>query len=231
MYCFDRGKIIARSETEIPHGEEIQAGFTFRARMIRGKRYFVRFGKTPDIEVAYSSVYLPGICRSNMERSGWPPRGDNTNLCCRFEPVQHPFDAENVLNTANRGGDFLSVWISDPARPLPQQLEIRFPESRRCNAAELVFDTNLDSFNIFEPQKECVKRYRLEGLLDGHAELLAAEDENLRRFRRHVFPAKKLDGLRLTVLETWGVPEARVYQIRAYDESESPVCAGKKPNP
>ncbi len=231
MYCFDRGKVIARTETEIPHGEDVQIGFSFRARMTRGKRYFIRFGKMPDLEIAYSSVYLPGICRSNMERQGWPPHGDNTNLCCRFEPAQHPFDAENVLNTANRGGDFLSVWISDPACPLPQQLEIRFTERRRCNAVELVFDTNLDSFNIFEPQKECVKSYRLEGLLDGHAELLASENENLRRFRRHVFPEQELDGLRLMVLETWGVPEARVYQIRAYDESESPVCAGKKPTP
>ena len=218
MYCFDRGKVIARGEAALPHGEEIHAEFVFDAKLVRGKRYFIRFGKNPVIEAAFASVYLPGVHRSNMRRQGWPPHGDNTNLCCFFTPEQRPFKAENVLNTANRGGDFLSVWISNPACPLPQSLELRFPETRECNAVELVFDTNLDSFNIFEPQRECVKSYELELLRGTGRERIALETENLRRFRRHLFPAAKIDGLRLTVLETWGAPEARVYQIRAYRE-------------
>jgi hypothetical protein len=152
-------------------------------------------------------------------KRGWPPQGDRHNHCIRFIPEQHPFEGENLLNEDNRGGDALSIWISDPDAGFPQSAEILFPERSLCSCVELVFDTGLDHINIYSRQQECVKEYVLEGIVAGKYQLLAEEKDNFLRFRKHVFPPVMLDGIRLIVKASNGDPSARVYQIRAYKNS------------
>ena len=220
MYEFTTGEVMARAEAEVGSGLAVEAEFKFNAEVEPGKRYYIRFSGSDGLEACYGQTYLPGVYKARKLMMGWPPKGDNMNLCCRFQPEQRPFEAENILNTHNRGGDRFSAWISDPAKGFPQTAEIVFAEKKLCGCVELVFDTNLDAINIYSLQKECVKDYVLEGICNGKSVVLAEIAGNYLRFRKHTFEPRLLDGLRLTVKSANGVPSARVYQVRAYRKGE-----------
>ena len=64
------------------------------------------------------------------------------------------------------------------------------------------------------------KEYVLEGICGDNTIVLAEENDNYLRFRKHVFPPVELSALRLTVRSTRGDASARVYQIRAYEKTE-----------
>lgn len=215
MYDFKTGEIIAKAQCELPPGSAVEASFAFHTDLKQGKRYYIRFADTPEVEVCYCETYLPGVWKSRMKIS-WPPQGDNKNLCFHFEPEQFPFQGDNLLNTANRGGDLFCIWISNPQCSFPQTAEIRFREKSLCACVEMVFDTNLDHINIYSYQKECVKDYRLEGFCQGKSWLLAEVKDNFLRFRKHVFDPVELEGIRIVVTSTRGAPSARICQIRAY---------------
>ena len=218
MYEFTTGEVLATASCTLPPGNAIEGHFSFQAKLQPGTRYYIRMSNTPNIESCLCEHYLPGVWKSKMKR-GWPPQGDRHNHCIRFIPEQHPFEGENLLNEDNRGGDALSIWVSDPDAGFPQSAEILFPERSLCSCAELVFDTGLDHINIYSRQQECVKEYVLEGIVAGKYQLLAEEKDNFLRFRKHVFPPVMLDGIRLIVKASNGDPSARVYQIRAYKNS------------
>ena len=133
-------------------------------------------------------------------------------------PEQKSFEGKNLVSSGNRGGDDLSIWISDPAESLPQTAQLSFPENRAVSCVELVFDTNLEHINIEKAQEECVKEYVLEGFCGDKTVVLAEETDNYLRFRKHVFPEMELSGLRLTVRATRGDASARVFQVRAYKD-------------
>lgn len=219
MYDFENGHILAKTTNTISSDYKGFVKFDFSADVIPGTRYYIRLWGNQEVKVWLEETYLPAVWKSRV-RITWPPQGDNKNLCVRFHPEQRLFEAENVLTTDNRGGVGNSVWISDPAQPMPQTVEITFKKRSLCGCAELVFDTNLDNINIYDYQKECVKEYILEGLDGDKIIPLAQEKENFLRFRKHEFPAQELDGLRLTVLATRGDRSARVYQIRAYESPD-----------
>jgi len=222
MCDFASGNVVASAIGIAPCGEKQSVIFNFNAHVRRGTRYYIRFQHDPELTACLFHCYLPGVYRARMIHTSWPPKADNLNLCCRFVPEQRPFEGENVINTHSRGGDFLSMWISDPKQKLPQSIELIFPRKRSCACVELVFDTNLDALNIRSYQKECVKDYRIEGLCGNESFTIAEEKGNFKRFRRHVFPPVEIEKLKLTVHATHGDPSARVYQIRAY---KSPTLA------
>ena len=219
MYDFENGTVISRSEISAAPGFKGFAEFSLNVDVVPGKRYYIRLCGSPELNVFLEECYLPGVWRSRV-KLGWPPQGDNKNLCVRFHPEQRLFEEENLLSTANRGGRGNSIWISDPVQSLPQSAEIRFQKTSVCSCVELIFDTNLDHINIYDYQKECVKDYRLEGIIGDQVVALATVTENYLRFRKHEFPEMNLDGIRLTVTGTRGDPSVRVYQIRAYRNVE-----------
>ena len=83
---------------------------------------------------------------------------------------------------------------------------------------QLVFDTHLSSLLVPKPMpKELVRDYTVEALRGNKCEDIAVEKDNDARFRRHAIPSEPpVSALRITVTETWGVPEARILEIRAY---------------
>lgn len=216
MYEFTTGEVLAKAEAEVGNGNAVEAEFRLHAQIEPGTRYYIRLTGPNGLGVCYARCYLPGVYKARKIMAGWPPKGDNMNLCGRFLPEQRPFEAANLLSTHNRGGDHLSAWISDPAKGFPQTAEIIFPEKKSCGCVELIFDTNLDALNIYAIQEECVRDYLLEGIRDGKTAVLAEISGNYLRFRKHIFEPRLLDGLRLTVKASNGAPSARVYQIRAY---------------
>ncbi|MBP7934005.1 MAG: FAD-dependent oxidoreductase [Phycisphaerae bacterium] len=137
--------------------------------------------------------------------------------------------AANVVNGVHRVVyDKSNRWMSDPARPMPQWLELRFDAPKLVREVHLTFDTALirkltlshsDSFDarmIRGPQPETVRDYELF-LLDGDKERsVASVQGNYQRKRVHTFEPATASGIRLLVKASWGDPSARVFEIRAY---------------
>ena len=221
MYEFTKGTVIAESRVQIAPGKEQKIPFCFNTGTEVGKRYYIRLSGPASVESCLNKRNLPGIWRANLPIS-WPPQGDNTNHSFKLVPEQKPFEGENIIKSANRGGDDLSIWISDPKAGFPQTAQVTFPEKKTVSCVELVFDTCLEHINIYASQTECVKDYVLEGVCGDRVIVLAEESDNYLRFRKHVFPAVELSALRLTVRASRGDSSARVYQIRAYEKAE--IC-------
>ncbi|HSW44684.1 MAG TPA: hypothetical protein VLM89_03845, partial [Phycisphaerae bacterium] len=135
----------------------------------------------------------------------------------------------NVINGVHRMVyDKTNRWVSDPKQPLPQWIELRWPEEQRLREVHLVFDTGLNRrltlsldlhYNkkvLRGPQPETVKDYELQVLDGEQAKTVAGVQGNYQRKRIHTFDPVAAKGLRLLVKGSQGDASARVYEIRAY---------------
>jgi hypothetical protein len=112
-----------------------------------------------------------------------------------------------------------NLWISDPAEPMPQWIELAWPRPVTLNTVYLTFDTDLNARRYTEPLvPQTVRDYRLSYLDGSTWKTLAAETENFQRRRVHRFDPIQASKLRLTVDATNGDRSARVFEIRAYNE-------------
>jgi hypothetical protein len=138
-------------------------------------------------------------------------------------PQQTPYAAVNVIRGANRPDCWTNIWISAPERPLPAWIELKLPKAVEFNRVQIVFDTNINvrsSLPLFR-FPECVKSYEVAVRTDGQWRTIAAASDNYYRRALHVFPAVRVDRLRITIHETNGAKTARIYEIRIYNESDS----------
>lgn len=152
----------------------------------------------------------------------WRPFREGKSFCMEISPEVRPFAAQNVVQGGNRPDRWTNLWQSAPGAPLPQSLELAWDTSQRFNRIEVTFDTNMNR-RVRLPlyrYPECVKDYRIEARVNGTWTTLHEEHDNYQRRRVHCFSTVSADQIRLTVLATNGVPEARVYEVRVYlDES------------
>lgn len=111
-------------------------------------------------------------------------------------------------------------WISDPSNPLPQALTLEFERPANVGEVRLTFDSDLTPLHPAPHPKTLVKAYRLEGRCGGQWKRLADVTDNLLRLRVHAFSPQELQAIRVTVLETWGDPSARIFEVRAYASVE-----------
>jgi hypothetical protein len=145
-----------------------------------------------------------------------------TALALRLTPVPTPFGACNVNNGFAWPERLPNLWVSDPSKALPQHVELRWPAPVAFTTADVSFDTNLARISQSEPAfyraPECARDWRLLAeTADGWREIFAERD-NIQRKRRTSFPRVLSSALRLEILTTNGAAEARVYEIRVYDE-------------
>ena len=139
------------------------------------------------------------------------------------------FGPQNVLAGVARSRHGAShQWRSVSLDPGDCRLELDFGEPVRIRRVQLCFDTGLsramtlthqDSYHetmIEGPQPETVKDYRLEALVDGSWHSVAEVAGNYQRLRIHEFEPLPVNKLRLSVTDTQGVRQARVFEIRVY---------------
>ncbi|MBE7560601.1 FAD-dependent oxidoreductase [bacterium] len=124
-------------------------------------------------------------------------------------------------------------WMSDPLRPLPAWLELRWERPVRPAEVQLVFDTGMhrmltlthqDSLQAKmiwgRPQPETVRDYTLEGERNGVWTALCEVRGNYQRRRVHVLDdAKPVDALRVVVHATNGIDHARIVEVRVYEKA------------
>ncbi len=205
---------------QVPPGKARWVAFELSQALQAGKQYFVWLARNPDL--TWKICERVDGQRTWGEPGAWTVAGGVYALkpfvsSRRLGDVS-PQAALNGLKWP-LGGEG-NLWRSDPAQGLPQWLEVDFGRSVTLNTVYLTFDTNMSGrFPPKRPGAEVtVEDYRLLYDKNGTWEVAFAEEGNWRRFRRHHFSPITTPKIRLEVLKARNGNEARVYEIRAYNE-------------
>lgn len=220
---------LATATANVPANREGWVHFDFSAEVEAGELYYIHTTAHPGVfwklfvednddlahrcPVGVTPAELPGEVY-------WRPFREGKSFCMALTPESRPFGGQNVVGGGNRPDRWTNLWQSAPGAALPQSLEIAWDAPRRFNRVELTFDTNMNR-RVRLPYfryPECVKDYRLEARVGGSWTTLHEEKDNFHRRRAHDIAPINADRLRLTVLATNGVPEARIYDLRVYLE-------------
>jgi hypothetical protein len=135
--------------------------------------------------------------------------------------VPAQFKPEFVIDgTARKWDGKTHMWASDPRQTMPQWLELDFGKPRTFNSVYLTFDTNMAPRLPTEANPpEAVRDYQIQVPRDGGGWRTVAETKgNFLRHRIHRFAAVTAPKVRVKVLATNGVSEARIFEVRVYNE-------------
>jgi len=150
-----------------------------------------------------------------------------------LDPAPLYGEAGNVINGFHRrySTNPVNFWSSPHDQPLPQTLTLGWPSPQTFDCVQLTFDTLTRAYVEMPINREdlgvsgrCVRDYDLQIWQENAWRTVLQERGNYHRHRVHRFRERlSTDRLRLIVLATneEGWP-ARVYEIRVYDDSQSP---------
>jgi hypothetical protein len=239
---FQTQEVIATATARVAAHGEAWVDFRFDVDIDPRYPHWIRLDPLPEMSWAYTANEVIGAQRAewyDLLESWYPVRGTH---CFRTLPLSRPYGAVNVISGMSRAEDGPNLWVSDAGQPLPQWIDLTLPEPREIDAVYLTFDTNLDvavkekpdpsskrGYQLANlkgapksgPAPECVRDYRVL-VHDGtvYQEAVRVED-NYQRRRIHRFAPVMVHKVKLLVEATNGAPEARVYEIRLYRESDA----------
>ena len=140
------------------------------------------------------------------------------------------FEPENVVSGVARAEDGKShCYVSDGIRPGGETLTLRFGQTRRFTEIRAVFDPNLNAEIMVSMTRkvqerevkgmppELVKDFSVEIRSGGKAVWFHCVKDNISRLC--ILPVPEGisgDELRVTVTATYGCPDVRIFEIRAY---------------
>lgn len=143
----------------------------------------------------------------------------------RLHPAPPVGEAASVINDHVRRFSTAptNMWMSDPRRGMPQQLRLRWEETRTISRVELIFDTLYEDRreNPWEAQGRaagmCVRDYEVIAVTEQGAGSVATVRNNYNRRRSHAFEPVPASELRIRVLrahdDRYG---ARIYRVSAF---------------
>lgn len=223
-------EIISVSVT-VAAGYQGYVAFPLRAKTQSGSLYFASIDAQPEIAWALykdpqgQPSKLPvGATAADLPPGGrWRLITGARALVLRVTPEQHPFSPQNVVSGSSRPDRWTNIFVSDPSQGLPAWIELQFPAPVRMNQVEITFDTDTNrrvTLPLFRPP-ECVRRYEIAIPQAGGWKTVMQEDDNYFRRRVHRIDPVTTGRLRINILETNGSPQARIYEVRAYNEERS----------
>ncbi len=147
--------------------------------------------------------------------------GNGHTLAYRITPPQRPFGPGQVVSGVTRPHRATNLWVSDPAQPLPQSLELAWEAPQGIREIHLVFPGHLireyHAYAPFYRDSQCPRDYRIEAWIDGRWNPLVEVRDNYQRRRRHTLPENvSTTNLRVVIVATNGDPSAALYEIRCY---------------
>ena len=158
--------------------------------------------------------------RNRLQRPGYPHdcRSHVPLPVVGIEPAQRPYAANNVISGVSHTDVMPDLWISDPAQPFPQELTLAWDSVRTISSVRIVFDTDLDMpYPASTPVDYLVQRYTISVRTPAGWDVVAATDDQRRRFAMHEFPPRQSSAVKLTVDAVHaGGRSARVFEIRCY---------------
>lgn len=141
------------------------------------------------------------------------------SYCMRFPFDNKPYKPANVINGVTRPEKGTNIWISELNSPLPQHIELEFPDQVTLRCIHLTFNTNLTpNINSLEhPVPECVKDYAIQYKDKSKWCNLLIVTDNYQRKRFHMFSPITTKKIRVQIHATNGSGEAGIYEIRVYE--------------
>jgi hypothetical protein len=183
---------------------------------------FLRIDALPNKSVLWRAAkkVIPGhmamyaISPNRMRRYG-----NGHTLSYRITPEQRPFDAGQVVSGVTRPHGATNQWVSDPAQPLPQSLELAWEKPQALGEVQLVFPGHLireyHAYAPFYRDAQCPRDYAIEVNSGGTWQKLVEVKDNYQRLRKHALPAgTSADKLRVVVTATNGDPSAAIIEVR-----------------
>ncbi len=225
-YRCEPGTPLAQGTVTVPPGGAHWVAWNVALTLPAGLRpgQFVRLDAQPNRAVRWHAAQkiIPGhmamyaISPSRMRRYG-----NGHTLAYRIHPAQRPFDAGQVLSGVTRPHRGTNLWMSDPAQPLPQHLQLTWDQPQILRTVQVVFPGHLireyHAYAPFYRDPQCPRDYRLEALIDGTWQVLHHEVGNYQRLRRHTLAAPVYTtALRVVVEATNGDPAGMVYEVRCH---------------
>lgn len=183
---------------------------------------FLRLDLLPDKRVSWhaSRKLVPGHMAMYAISPGRMRRfGNGHTLAYRIAPSQRPFGAIQALSGVTRPHRTTNLWVSDPAQPLPQYLELAWDEPRRISAVQLVFPGHLireyHAYGPFYRDPQCPRDYAVEIESGGSWVRVLEVKGNYQRLRRHSLDEPVTTSkFRIVVTATNGDPSASIYEVR-----------------
>ncbi len=126
----------------------------------------------------------------------------------------------NVVSGVSRPlGKDAYGWVSDPKKPLPQEIMLSFDEPVNVSMVQLTFDSDfVNPFGAHEMLPvvpRMVRDYDVALVSAGRETGVSVKDNNL-RLRRHALAGQSVDAVVVRIHSTWGDPSARIFEIRVY---------------
>jgi len=191
--------------------------------------YWIFLEGNKDLYWGYSSIEPIGTCAGKMT-NGWTVSEflkDTTlaitrirgTFCLELIPEMFPYNGEQVISGITRPEKSPNLWISD--KGLPQWIEIYCDKVVEFNVLHLTFDNNLDrevkEIHRLRIPPELVKEYDVFVEKEGQEVKILSVKDNYLRKRVHFFEKMKTRRLKIVILKTNGIEEARIYEIRVYN--------------
>lgn len=244
------GESIAVSCQELPPGFEGWLRFPMDVTVTPFKPYRLILRQQPGVFWAYGTLNHPGTVPMYLyESPGGPEAGNHAitslqpdqveipayrhwrqtrehALAVRITPQPRPFGATMVNNGCAWPEDLPNLWISDPAKSLPQSVSLAFEKTVLFNTVLVSFDTNLDAHAAHKTEfwraPQSARHWRLLAQVHGVWQQVYEETNNYHRRCTARFNKVAATALKLEILSTNGGPtdqQARVYEIRVYNET------------
>ena len=172
----------------------------------------------PELSWALSWQEPPGTQAAHWDAELGYWRWLHGTLGFALDPVTQPFGAENVRTGVTRPEIGTNVWISDPQQPLPQSLDLHWPEPVEISQVELTFDSHLSGW-LWEGTFPLIPADYDIAILDRTTDTwttVATISRNYQRRRVHPITPSRTDALRITIRATNGGRTARIVEVRAY---------------
>ena len=150
--------------------------------------------------------------------------GPGMTMSFLVAPPQPCFGPANVLSGTTRPHRFTNLWRSDPAEPLPQSLDLAWPEEQTVGCVELVFPGHLireyHAYGAFYRDPQCPRDYVVLARVVGVWKEMGRVEGNYQRHCRHRFPPVAATAIRIEIGATNGDPAAAIYEVRCYREAQ-----------
>ncbi|CAN5625492.1 hypothetical protein BH10ACI4_BH10ACI4_07510 [soil metagenome] len=222
--------ILKTSTTNVPPQRNGYVSFPLNVQTNPGSLYFIQIDANPDISWSlYTDPSGPptlvpvGTTPADYPGgSMWRPLSRGKSFAMRLTPEQRPYTGQNLVTGTNRPDMWTNIFKSNSKHELPAWIELRWNQPVRFNQIQITFDTGLNrrtTLPMFR-NPDCVKSYDIAVLQSGGWKTIVEESDNYVRRRVHRVKPETTRAIRIAVRETNGAAQARIYEVRIYNEQD-----------
>lgn len=228
VYDFRNATDLATAAATVPPRSTGYIRFEFGLALEPNRLYYVHVPAIPGLEWAHHAdkadqpaVSPTGCTAARLTGpTRWEPLRNSQHFCLRLTPTQRPYSAQNLVRGTSRPDRWTNLYLSET---LPATIDFTLSERRTIDTMELIFDTDVNrhSRQPLFVYPDCVKTYEIEARVNGVWHRVAGEAGNYLRRRVLKFSPVRTDAIRLSVQETNGAKQARIYEVRLYHSASA----------